>query len=178
MDQPVDELVSLVTGPQRHLERVEGQLGRHCRLRAPSHNASRVHVGHERGEHGPRPRRHLREVHDPQLVRAARGEVPLDEVRRPVRGGIGPGRHEPLVPAHSAQAVGTHEPLNLAARHRPEVGILAASLLSPKLVPDLACTVETAADPSRARVRGGVGVVEERPLRPRPRGVARAVPVG
>ncbi len=89
VDKPVDELVGLLAGPQGHLQRVEGQLGGHGGLGPPSDDATREHVGHERGEHRARPGRHVGEIDHPQLVGLRGGEVPVHQIRRSAAAGSG-----------------------------------------------------------------------------------------
>jgi hypothetical protein len=48
----MDQLGGLAAGPQRHVERVEGQLGRHGRFHPPADDPAAEHVGDERREHG------------------------------------------------------------------------------------------------------------------------------
>ena len=67
--------------PERHLEAVQHQRGRHARRGPPAEDATGVRVEHERDVHPPRPRPHVGEVRDPELVRAEPGEVPVDEIR-------------------------------------------------------------------------------------------------
>ena len=69
-----------------HLEGVEDHLGLHVRRDPPAHEAPTERVDDEAHVRHPRPRRHVREVRYPQLVRGAGFEVTLHQVRGP--GGV------------------------------------------------------------------------------------------
>ena len=147
MDESGDELVGLLAGPQRHLRGVEGQLGRHRRGGAPPDDAPRVHVAHERAERHMGPGRHVGEVDHPQLVGTRCGEVPLHQVRGASRSPLRAGGDESLVSAGAADVVGAHQPLDLTARHRTQLAMLATCLFSAQLVPNLAGPIQTTPDP-------------------------------
>jgi hypothetical protein len=99
MDQPVQPpamgVACCFAGPQRHFEGVERKFGGHAGRAAPADDPSRVHVGDERGEHRPRPGRHVGQIHHPQLVGrredhpATRGRQPRHR-RHVARGGTTP----------------------------------------------------------------------------------------
>jgi hypothetical protein len=80
VDEPGEVLA--LTGPDRHIQRVEGQVGAQALGDAPAQDAPAEHVGDERRVREPRPRRHIRDVRDPQLVRCRRLEVPVDQIPR------------------------------------------------------------------------------------------------
>lgn len=140
--EPLDELVGSFAGPQRHLQSVERELGRHRRSGAPADDPTREHVGHERREHHACPRRDVGEVHDPQLVGTVRGELPAHQVLRSARTWVGAGGDERATPAGASQAVGSHQPFDLATRHITELGVLASGGLAAQLVPHLARPIE------------------------------------
>ena len=71
-------------GPDRVLESVEHEVGGHPGGGPPAHDATAEHVEDERDVDHARPRRHVREVGDPQLVRAGSEELPIDQVGRPL----------------------------------------------------------------------------------------------
>ena len=82
VDHPGDVVPGPAADPQRHLEGVQGQLGRHPVMGAPPDDPTRVDILDERGEAHPRPGRHVGEIDDPQLVRPGRGEVALHMAAR------------------------------------------------------------------------------------------------
>ena len=73
-------------------------------------------------------------------------EVPLHQIRRPDRGRVRAGGHEPLVATHTPQPVRAHEPFDLTARHRTKLGILTPGLFAGELVPHLAHSVKPPTD--------------------------------
>ena len=78
-----DVFASLVSHPERHLERVERQVGGHAVHGPPADDPAREHVGYERSERHPRPRRNIGEVHYPELIRAVSSEAALNVISRP-----------------------------------------------------------------------------------------------
>jgi len=100
------------------LQRVEYEIGPHRCLRASADDATREHVDHERDVHKAAPRGDVCEVRDPQLIRTLGVKVPLHQVLRELRRGVGDRRAMSL-PAHeAAQALGDHESGDGAARYR------------------------------------------------------------
>ena len=82
MDQvPVAEIAT----PQRHLERIEDEVGAEVVGELPADDHPRVNVEDERDVQPALPRRHVGDVGEPQLVRSLGDEVALDQVRRPGR---------------------------------------------------------------------------------------------
>lgn len=77
LNEPGDVLRRPVANPERHLERLQRQVGGHPGHRPPPDDPARVDVGEERGERHARPRRNMREIHDPELARTVRVEAPL-----------------------------------------------------------------------------------------------------
>ena len=67
------------------IQRVEDEVGPQRRRHAPADDAAREDVDHEGDVDKTPPRRDIRKVGDPQLVRAGGGEVPIDEIARLVR---------------------------------------------------------------------------------------------
>lgn len=147
VDQPlkatIGGLACVFTCPQRHLQRVERELGGHPCRATPPDDPPGVHIGDERGEHRPGPDRHVGQVHDPELVGPRRGEVPVDQVRGPPGLLVGPGGDRGLTAAHAAQPELAHQSLHGAARDRPAA--LAGDTVAAQLVPHLAGPVEPAA---------------------------------
>ena len=78
-------------------------------------HASGKHVNHEGDVHEATPRGDVREVRDPQLVRARRREIPLHQIARRFAVDVRDrGLH--ATPAHDPAAVGLHQPGDGAAR--------------------------------------------------------------
>ena len=116
VDHPGDVVPGPAADPQRHLEGVQGQLGRHPVMGAPPDDPTGVDILDERGEAHPRPGRHVGEIDDPQLVRPGRGEVALHMVGRSRRGIVSLRGHELLAPDNALHPVGAHQAGHLAAR--------------------------------------------------------------
>jgi hypothetical protein len=76
------------SGPDRHLKRVERQVGTQRRGDAPTHDATAEDVNDERDVDGSCPGRDIGEVGHPKKVGGHRLEDPVDEVGR---SGIGVG---------------------------------------------------------------------------------------
>jgi len=70
---------------ERHLERFEHQVGAHVGRELPANDLAAEGVDHEGEEDEPFPAAQVRDVGDPELVRARRQEVPLDKIGRPPR---------------------------------------------------------------------------------------------
>jgi len=64
MDDPVGPPLA-----QRHVERVEHEVGLEVRRHRPAHDAAAEHVEHDREEQEAGPRRHVGDVRDPELIR-------------------------------------------------------------------------------------------------------------
>ena len=82
MHQVADGVVAAVV--DRLLERIEHEVGPQRRRDAPADDAAREDVDDERDVDEAAPRRDVREVRDPELIRPRRGEVPVDQVGRAV----------------------------------------------------------------------------------------------
>jgi len=106
----------LLPGPDRHLQRVEHQLGAHARRGAPADDPAGERVEHERDEDHPGPGRDIGVVRDPQRIRSGRVEVPLDQVRRAAGRRIGPGRADPTLPRRAPRSPSTA--INRSTVHR------------------------------------------------------------
>ena len=87
MHEPVRGFAAPVVN--RLLERVEHEVGRQRRRDAPADDAAGEDVNHERDVDEAPPRCDVREIRHPELVRPRRGEIPIDEIERPLR--LGPG---------------------------------------------------------------------------------------
>ena len=79
----MDDTLGAGTRPQRLLRRVEDQLRVHRARYAPTNDAASEHVDHEGDVDEPGPGRDIGEVGDPQLIRTAGLELPVDAVERP-----------------------------------------------------------------------------------------------
>ncbi len=77
----VDEARGRATPRDRHVERVEDELGPQVAGHRPAHDRPGERVDHDRDVEEARPGRDVGDVGDPQLVRAARAERSVDEVR-------------------------------------------------------------------------------------------------
>jgi hypothetical protein len=171
MNDSVDVCSGAVPGPQRHLQGVEGQLGRHRRGSAPADDAPGEHVGDEGREGHARPGRDVGEVDHPQLVRPLRPEVAVDEIGGPGGGGVGTGGADPDISAGADEALGTDETLDGAASD--------LDALASQLGPHLAGAVETPTPPAvlehPADLDDQLGVTDSpRRRRPGPGGVVGA----
>ena len=115
--------------PDRHPERVEHQLLAHVTGELPADDHPREHVNDERQVARALPAAQVREVGDPQLVRAESLELAVDQIRRLVRLGIGVGSAPRLPTALRApDALLAHQ-----ARHPVTPDVLP---LAPQLPPD------------------------------------------
>ena len=131
----VDEVRRGLTSVQRLLERTERQVAAQRRRDSPADDRSREDVDDERHIDEARPGRDVGDVGDPELVRAARVELAVHEIHRPLGGSVGHGRPgDCRAPHDAAKAERAHQALDRAARH----GVP----LSPELLPDLLCAVD------------------------------------
>src|SRR5438093_7015966 len=104
--------------PERHLERVEHEVGAHVRRELPADDHPTVGGDHEREVDEPLPAAQVAQVGDPELVRTRGAEVALDEVGPPQRLRIGlRGPPRLATPLRTDDPVGAHQPLHPAARH-------------------------------------------------------------
>jgi hypothetical protein len=100
---------------ERHFERVENERGAHVAGELPADDPAVVDVDDEGEEHDPFPAAAIGEVRDPELVRAARAELPVNQIGAPARGEIGACRAPRLAaPLRAADPVGAHQPLHRA----------------------------------------------------------------
>jgi hypothetical protein len=103
---------------ERHLQCVEDEVGSHVRRELPADDLAAEGVDHEREEDEAFPAAQVGKVGDPQLVRASRPEVALDEIGPSLRPGVGLGGSRGLAaPLGALDRVGFHQPLHAAARH-------------------------------------------------------------
>jgi hypothetical protein len=66
----------------RHVQRIEDQLGPQMRRHGPPDDLPTPRTEHDREEQEPCPRRDVGDVGDPELIRTGRYEDPLDEIGR------------------------------------------------------------------------------------------------
>jgi hypothetical protein len=119
MDQAGEVLPGPLAGPQPHVEGIERQVGAQAGRHLPAHDHPTEHVEDERDVGPPRVRADVGQVRHPQLVRAGRCELPLHQVLRPLGlSTIADGGAAGLLARDSTQALGAHEPLDGAPRHR------------------------------------------------------------
>ena len=92
-----------------HLERIEDERGAEVRRHRPADDAPAPRIQDDRQVEKPRPGRNVRDVGDPELIRAGRREVPRDEIRsgRAVR--IATRSDRSLPATHARQAGRTHQ---------------------------------------------------------------------
>src|SRR2546430_14527252 len=106
--------------PERHLERVEHEVGAHVRRELPADDHPTVGVDHEREVDEPLPAAQIAQVGDPELARTRGAEVALDEVGPPQRLRIGLRRPPRLAPPlRTAAPAGAPHPLPPAPPHSP-----------------------------------------------------------
>ncbi len=100
-----------------HAQRVEDEVCAHVDGELPADDHPAVGVEDEGEEDESFPAAQVGAVSDPELVRAAGGEVALDEVRPPLRLRVGPGGAPRLAaPLRTDDPVALHQPLHPAAR--------------------------------------------------------------
>ena len=110
------------------LKRIEHEVGTERRRYAPAHNAPREDIDDERRVDEVPPRGDVRKIGHPELIRARRGEVPLDKILRAVRVGLRLRRGHPrAAPDDTAKAPLPHQPAHRAASH--------VNLFAPQLPP-------------------------------------------
>jgi hypothetical protein len=93
-----------------HVQRGENELSAEMRFHCPTNHAPAPRIDDDGQIQKTGPRRHVRDVGHPQLVRAGDREVTLDEIRRRPGRLIADRRAECLPPAHALQAGAPHEP--------------------------------------------------------------------
>jgi len=120
--------------PQRHVQRVQRQIGLHRPSRSPAHDHPGEHVDRERDVDKPGEGRYVGEVDHPQLVRPGRGEVALDQVRRASSSLVRDRGPHPTSAPNPLHTSGFHQPFNRAAGNRRT---LDGDALTPQLVVDL-----------------------------------------
>jgi hypothetical protein len=115
-----------VATPDRHLERVEHEIGAEMIRDLPADDHAGEHVEDERDVAPAFPCRGVGDVREPQLVGSLRTEVAAHQIRCPRRGRVRDRCEALLAPLHASQAHLGHEPLHGAASDHEA---LAAQLL-------------------------------------------------
>jgi hypothetical protein len=137
--------------PDRHLQRVQRQVGPKRPGSLPADQEAAEGVDDERHVDEAGPGRHVGEVGDPQLVGPGGREVAIHQVGRARRGRVGCGGAAGLATADTLQVKLAHQPLDRAAGHRDSLAV--------QLPPDLAGTVDAellGVDPSDLALELGV----------------------
>jgi len=118
MDQSAQvENATAATGPDRHLRGVEDQIGGHCGGCPPADDAAGEDVEDEGHVDDTSEGGHVGEVGHPQLIRSGRGEIPVDQISRPLVM-LGGDRGADLLPAQrSGPPLGSHQPFDRAPSH-------------------------------------------------------------
>ena len=93
---------------QRHVERVQHELGAQMIRHRPADDPSTPRIDHDRQIQEPRPRRHVRDVRHPELVGTRCSEVTLNEVR---------GRTRVAIPSRRPRSPSTRDPLDPGSAH-------------------------------------------------------------
>lgn len=108
------EVGTWLSGPKRHPQRVEDEIGTHVRSELPADDAAGERVDHEAEEHGPFPAAQIGEVRDPQRIRSRHLEVAVDQIRAPQGARVGFGGPPRLpAPLSALKALAAHQPRNL-----------------------------------------------------------------
>jgi hypothetical protein len=99
----------------RHLQRVQGEIGPQRCGRLPADHATGVDVDDERHVDPPGECLHIGQIGDPQHDRRGGGEVALHQIIRAMGGVVGPSRPWCLAAGHARHAVVAHQPGDGAA---------------------------------------------------------------
>jgi hypothetical protein len=130
VDEPVQ---GGVAAPDGHLQCVQGQVGAQVAGQPPADQQAGVAVDDEGGVAEARPGADVGQVGDPQLVGAGGGELPVDQVGRPLGLRIADGGALGLAADRALEAELAHQPLDGAAGHLDALAL--------QLPPDLAGAV-------------------------------------
>src|SRR5665647_1845701 len=115
MGQPGDVTPLALAGPDAHLQGVQREVGAQRGGQLPADHPPGEHVDHERGVDPSGERAAVGDVSDPQLVRAAGGEVAVDQVGPGVRPGPRDRRARALRSGDPPQTGQPHQPVDRAA---------------------------------------------------------------
>src|SRR5665648_40191 len=165
----VDGTSAGMAGPDSHLQRVQREVGAQRGGQLPADHPPREHVDDERGVDPSGERAAVGDVSDPQLVRAAGGEVAVHEIRARVRPGPRDRGARALGSGDPPQAGRAHEAVDSAARDpvalAVQLGVNLADPVDPVVrrmdVPDHRRGRRVGDRPRRGRP-GQVGVVAAR----------------
>ena len=156
-------------GPRHREGRPRGRTGPARARRAPSrcstppaHDATGIGVDDERNVDEPHPGRDVRDVGQPQGVRARGLEHPVDPVRRTRERRHGRGRFHLRAPHHAAKTKLAHQPRDRAP-HRDALTLELAPYLTPgDVLPQLRIAMGTRRLPAAVRVPSLALVVRRR----------------
>ena len=101
----------------RHVERVENQLGSQMVSHRPADNPTAVRVEYYGKVQEAGPRRNVGDIGDPELVRPLGAKVPVDEIGRRSRIAVSDGGSRPSASANPANAALSHQSSDALARH-------------------------------------------------------------
>jgi len=108
----------VLAGPKTHVQGVQGQVGAQRGRDLPAHDPAAEDIEDEGAVDPAGERPHIRNVGDPQPVRAVGGGGTVDQILPGVRGGPGNRRTRTLRARDPAQAKVFHQSRSRAASHR------------------------------------------------------------
>ena len=136
MDQPVEVGAQAAPVEHGHLQGIQREIASQRSAGLPADHEAGEHVDDERHVHPTCVGLDIGQIREPQPVRGLGGEVPLDQIRRPIRAVIGDrGAHPAATPAYSADADRFHQAFNGATGHFDVVFVV-------EVVPDLVGAVD------------------------------------
>src|SRR5512146_2164049 len=95
-----------------HVERIQNKLGTQMIGHCPTDDAPAKRIEHYGKEKKPRPRRHIGDIRDPQLIRPGRRKVPVDEIGSRSRISISNRGREAFSSRGALEFSLTHQPRN------------------------------------------------------------------
>src|SRR5271167_2095714 len=102
---------------ERHVERLEHQLGAQIDLHCPAHDLAAEGVEHHRQIEKAGPGRNVSDIGHPQAIGPRGGEVALDQVGRGPRITVTHRGDYPVAPAYAAKPCHAHQPCHAFASH-------------------------------------------------------------
>jgi hypothetical protein len=99
------------------LSRIKDKFGSQMIGHRPTHNTSAKRIEHNSDEQKSSPRRHVRDIRNPELVRPSGGKVPVDKVRSWSRVSISNRRGKAFSPRGALQVSLAHQTSNAAIAH-------------------------------------------------------------
>ena len=103
---------------QRHVQRVEHELGLEIMAHCPADDAAREGIQHDSQIQEPGPGRDVGDVRDPQPVRLIGVEVPVDQIAGGTNPLVPQGRTGALAAADANEAGRSHQPFDPLAADR------------------------------------------------------------